>query len=151
VGQLLMADDHQQIEVGQIAVVGFIDPVVAGVGSEQDDLQHPAVAPPRLGAPSPAFDRGVELGQQGRADALQLALRLDRQVIQISAHGAARPESGASSHRSCLPASFASAPQITSAQAYPAATPNATMREGVRRTVENTRARAPTPLAFAWT
>ncbi|MNS39971.1 hypothetical protein D3C72_722720 [compost metagenome] len=124
-----MADDDQKIEIGQVSIVGFVDPVVAGVGSEQDDLQHPSVAPPGLGAPAPAVDRSIELGQQGRADTLQLALLLGRQMVEVSAHGAARPANPATSDRSCLPGSFASAPQITSAKAYPAFPPSATMRE----------------------
>lgn len=34
VGQLRMADDDQQVEVRQVAIVGLIDPVVAGIRAE---------------------------------------------------------------------------------------------------------------------
>jgi hypothetical protein len=56
-----VADDHEEVEVGQLAVLGLVGPVVAGVAAEQDDLENAAVPSPRLRASAPALERGVEL------------------------------------------------------------------------------------------
>ena len=61
IGQVFVADDDQQIEVGLVAVLRLIDPVVARIAAEQDDLVDLAVALVRLGR---ARDRLVELLQQ---------------------------------------------------------------------------------------
>src|SRR3546814_10955249 len=50
VGEILVADDDQQIEVGLIAVLGLVHPVIAGVGAEQDDLVD--LAAPQIGRAS---------------------------------------------------------------------------------------------------
>ncbi|MNV21537.1 hypothetical protein D3C71_1124750 [compost metagenome] len=74
VGQLLMADDDQQVEIRQVAVLRLIDPVGARIGAEQDDLQHHPAGPPFLRAAAPAVLGRLEPGQQRIPHALKLAL-----------------------------------------------------------------------------
>jgi len=49
IGEVFMTDDDQQVEIGLVAVGRFVDPVVACVAAEQDDLVDLAVALVRLG------------------------------------------------------------------------------------------------------
>ncbi len=81
-----MADDDEQIEVGQIAVVGLVDPVVAGVAAEQDDLQDFAALPPIRGAAGALAQRALEIVQQGRADMRELLLLAIRKMVEGGLH-----------------------------------------------------------------
>ena len=49
VGQVFVVDHDEEVEVREIAPDRILDPVAAGVTSEQDDLEKLAVAKPRLG------------------------------------------------------------------------------------------------------
>src|SRR5579872_1939012 len=71
VGQIFMADDNQQVEVGIIATYRIIDPVAAGIASEQDDLEDLAVAEALHGA---ARDRFSKTLANQLDDVLKLAL-----------------------------------------------------------------------------
>ena len=86
IGQLRMANNDEQIEVGQIAVVGLIDPVVAGVAAEQDDLPDLAALAPIRGAAGALAQRALELGQQGRADMRELLLLAFGKMIERGLH-----------------------------------------------------------------
>ncbi|MNS73915.1 hypothetical protein D3C72_1073740 [compost metagenome] len=86
VGQLLMADDNQQIEVGKVAVLWLIDPVSARIRAEEDDLQHHPAAPPLLRAAPAAVLGSLETGQQRVPHALKLALLPLREMVQIRPH-----------------------------------------------------------------
>ncbi|MNY80028.1 hypothetical protein D3C86_2209130 [compost metagenome] len=39
-----MVDDDEQVEVGEVAADGIVNPVAARIAAEQDDLQDLAVA-----------------------------------------------------------------------------------------------------------
>ena len=55
-----MADDDQQIEIRQVAVLRLIDPVAARIGTEDDDLQDLPAATPGLGPAPAAILGGLE-------------------------------------------------------------------------------------------
>ena len=84
--QLLVTDDDQDVEVGLVAGVRRIDPVLAGIGTEQDDLEDAAVATPGLGRAAAGVDGAVEFLEQDRLDPLQFALLPLGQVIQVDLH-----------------------------------------------------------------
>src|SRR3546814_1537773 len=83
VGEILVADDDQQIEVVLIAGLGLVHPVIAGVGAEQYYLVYLAAPLVRLGGPP---DRRLELVDEDLPDALELALLLFGQMVEIVAH-----------------------------------------------------------------
>src|SRR3546814_3021618 len=43
IGEVLMIDHHQQIEIGLIAVLGLIHPIIPRIGAEEDDLEDLAI------------------------------------------------------------------------------------------------------------
>jgi hypothetical protein len=83
-GEVAVTDDDQQVEVGLIAILGLVDPIVPSVAPEQDDLVDLAVAPPRLGR---ARARLPELVHQHPDDPRELVLLALRKIVDAAAHG----------------------------------------------------------------
>ena len=84
VGQILVVDNDQQIEVRIVASDRILDPVAPGIASEQDDLQKLAVAKARLGA---MRNRRRESIADNLDDARQLPLLGVRKMADIGPHG----------------------------------------------------------------
>src|SRR3546814_12006501 len=76
-----MADDDQQIEIGLIAIFGFIDPIRARIAPKEDDLEDPAIALPGLACPR---GRLGTFAKENFLDPLQLAALDIRPVIKRS-------------------------------------------------------------------
>ncbi|MCR5869504.1 hypothetical protein LRS12_01265 [Sphingomonas sp. J344] len=83
VGEISVTDHNQQIIVGLVPVLRFIDPIVARIASKEDDLEDLAVTFPWLGS---AGDRRLEFSHQRPLDALQLRPLYKRQVVEIATH-----------------------------------------------------------------
>ena len=81
-----MADDDEQVEVGEIAVVWLVDPVRARIAAEQNDLQDLTALAPLRRAAGALTQGGLEFGQQGRADVRELLLLTLRQMVEGRLH-----------------------------------------------------------------
>jgi hypothetical protein len=85
IGQLVVVDDDEQIEVGLIALGGvrFIDPAAARIAAVEDDLENARVL-----LPVGRRDRGcvAEFLEQNLDDALQLALLGRWKMVETGLH-----------------------------------------------------------------
>ena len=79
-----MADHDEQVIVGEVAAHRIFDPVAAGVGSEQDDLEKPSFAEPLGGT---VRDGVVEAFAQGVDHELELVTLAGREVVKTLLHG----------------------------------------------------------------
>src|SRR3546814_17692852 len=107
-GQPLVVDDDQEIEVRAIALGGvrFVDPAAARITAIQDDLVDPALLLPGHGAECECI---LEFLEDDLLHALELALLVRRELIEIGFHSfsscnPARPMSRAVSFNSAPPA-----------------------------------------------
>lgn len=108
---------------------------VAGIASEQDDLQDVAALAPLRGPAGALAKRGLELRQQGRANAREFLLLTFRKMVETGLH------SGESSQKSASDGDIF-APWRESAMG----------ERRVRRALRTCEtSHAPTPLAEAWT
>ena len=85
VGQPLVVDDDQQVEVGLVALgrVRLVDPAAARIGAVKDDLEDAALLLPVLGRKRA---RLLEFLEQDLHHALELALLGRRKMIEVGAH-----------------------------------------------------------------
>jgi len=85
-GQPLVVDDDQQIEIGSIALgrVRLIDPAAPGVAAIKDQLLDPALLLPLVRGQR---QRILEFFEDDLLHALKLALLVGRKVIEIGTHG----------------------------------------------------------------
>jgi hypothetical protein len=86
IGELVLVDDHQQVEIRLIALrgVGLVDPAAARIAAVQDDLEDARLLLPiRRGD----GDRVAKLLEQDLDNALQLALLGWGQMVEAGPHG----------------------------------------------------------------
>ena len=85
VGEALVVDDDEQVEVGFVALGGvrLVDPAAARVAAVEHDLEDAALLLPCLRGERGGF---LEACEQNLEHALKLALLGGRQMIEVGAH-----------------------------------------------------------------
>ncbi len=83
IGQVAVIDDHEQIEIRLIAILRLVDPIIARIAAEQDDLQDLAVLARRRGRLGDGLGKLVH---QHALHAFQFAPLRRGQMIDILSH-----------------------------------------------------------------